>query len=159
MIVFWILAVTMIAVAVALILPPLVGRGHHATVSREAVNLAIFNERLAELEQEEADASERNQVRQELERELVLDASKETSGDRPRHRGSRLVAIAVVVSIPLLSILVYNQLGSHQALLGDPGSLQAATNQALPPDHPTVGGQAGTPSLEQMVVKLAARLE
>ena len=95
MIIFWILAATMMAVAVALILPPLLGHGRHATVSREAVNLAIFNERLADLEQDEGDAAQRDQVRREMERELIQDVSVEHADMQTGRRGSPLAAIAV----------------------------------------------------------------
>ena len=62
MITFWILAATMMGMAVALILPPLLGQGRRGSVSREAVNLAIFEERLAALEQEESDAAQRERL-------------------------------------------------------------------------------------------------
>ncbi len=158
MIIFWILAATMMAVAVALILPPLLGHSRHATVSREAVNLAIFNERLAALEQEEADPSQRDRIRHEMERELIQDVAEDETAFRSGHRGSRMAAIAIVVSIPALSALVYAKLGSQDALQASPPSPAVAGNQSLPADHPAVGAQPGTPSLAQMVEKLAARL-
>lgn len=159
MIIFWILAVAMMAVAVALILPPLLGHAHHGTVSREAVNLAIFNERLADLEQDEGDAAQRDQVRHEMERELIQDLPEENTSGQPHRRGSRIAAVAVVVAVPMLSTLIYTQLGSSQALHGAAPSRASAANQPLPPDHPTVGEQQATPSMDQMAEKLAARLK
>ncbi len=159
MIIFWILAVTMMAVAVALLLPPLLGHGHHATVSREAVNLAIFNERLADLELDETDASQREQVRHEMERELLEDVSQEHADSRPRRRGSRIAAIAVVAGVPILSTLVYAQLGSRQALQDGPQPQATAGTQGMPADHPAVGQEQAVASLDQMVENLAARLQ
>ncbi len=159
MIIFWILAVTMMAMAVALILPPLLGHGRHGTVSREAVNLAIFEERVAALEQDEGDAAQREQIRHEMERELIQDLPEETAGGQPRRRGNRITAVAVVMAVPMLSTLVYTQLGSSQALHGVAPLRATATNQTLPADHPAVGDQKTVPSLDKMVEDLAARLK
>ncbi|MDJ0889897.1 MAG: c-type cytochrome biogenesis protein CcmI [Gammaproteobacteria bacterium] len=157
MILFWILAAAMMVAAVLLLLPPLLGHSRDSSVSRDAVNLAIFNERVADLEQDLGDSNQRRQVRQELERELLQDVAEAGDTVRPARAVNRIAAVAVVLVVPLVSVLAYTQLGSRQALQGTTPAV--AADQTLPADHPAVGGEQGTPSLERMVENLAERLQ
>jgi len=122
-------------------------------VNREALNVAIYKERLAELDNDQADAAQREQVRHEIERELIEDVHDAGEQEQPRHKAGRSVAVIVALAIPLVSVALYYHLGSRAALEGGPQP------QAMPSDHPQVAGQQATPSLEEMVAVLAARLE
>jgi len=153
MIMFWIIAVAMMLLAVAVLLPPLLGGSHYQGVNREALNVAIYKERLAELDNDQADAAQREQVRHEIERELIEDTRDAGEKGQPRHKAGRSVAVIVALAIPLVSVVLYSQLGSRAALVGGPQP------QAMPSDHPQVAGQQATPSLEEMTANLAARLE
>ena len=157
MILFWILAAAMMVAAVALLLPPLLGHSRNPSVSRDAVNLAIFKERVADLEQDLGDANQRQQVRQEMERELLQDVGETEDTVPPARAANRIAAVAVVLIVPLVSVFAYTQLGSRQALQGTAPAL--AADQTLPADHPAIGGEQGSPSLEQMVTNLAERLQ
>ncbi len=150
---FWIIALAMLAIAVLALMPALLGYTRHKSVSREALNLAIYKERLAELDLDQTDEAQREQTRHEIERELLEDLGDDDEGQpRPVVQGSRPVAVLVALSIPALSIALYFTLGSHAALEPSP-------SRNLPSDHPPVASQQSMPSLQEMVAALAARLE
>ena len=157
MIVFWIVAAAMMAVAVAMILPPLLGYKRHASVSREAVNVAIYKERLAQLEKDETNAAQREQVRHEIERELIHDLAGEQPDGQAKGPANRGPAIALAVAVPIISAVLYVQLGSRQALTVGATQQTVAAQGPLPADHPEVGEQGPMPSLPEMVEKLARR--
>lgn len=150
MILFWLCALALIIVALAMILPPLLGarrvRGEARSDSRD---LEVYGARLASLEEEcrlgALSADDLAEAKNELARELLAGAphpgaAADPAGTtRPAPRRPWL-AVAVGVGVPLLSIALYQR-------LGDPG--------ALNPAPPGAGGQA---SVEDMVVRLAERL-
>jgi len=159
MLTFWIIAVAMMAVAVVALMPSLLGRSKHNTVSREALNLAIYKERLAELELDPTDNTQREQIRVEIERELLEDLRDEGEAPGRPLRGSYAMAAVVALLIPVLSVAVYSQLGSRTALEGTVAPPAMASTGDLPPDHPRVAGQQAMPSLDEMVARLAERLK
>lgn len=156
---FWIIAVAMTAMAVAVLMPALLGRSKHSGVTREALNLAIYKERLAELDLDQTDLAQRERTRQEIERELLedLEGGDEKPG-KPAPSGSRAVAVLVAIAVPVLSIAVYAQLGSPEALERSAAPPAMASAQGLPADHPKVAGDQAMPSLEDMAAGLAERL-
>jgi cytochrome c-type biogenesis protein CcmH len=159
MLTFWIIAVAMMALAVAALMPSLLGRARHNTVSRKALNLAIYKERLAELQLDRIDSAQRDQTRAEIERELLEDLRND--GELPGRplRGSHAMAAVVALLIPVLSVTVYSQLGSRTALERTAALPAMASAGGLPPDHPPMSGQQAMPSLEEMVARLAERLK
>ena len=60
MILFWTLAATMVAIALGILLPPLLMTKDRSGPQRDELNVALYNGRLAELEQdlEEGDISQ-----------------------------------------------------------------------------------------------------
>jgi len=157
---FWALAAAMLAIALAFVLPPLLGRPRKGPrkATQEApagsgakLDLGRHRERLAALEAELAhgtiDSEGYARGRDEIGRALLADLSpapEESSAPRAR----RSVALAVAVIVPLASLSLYHALGSSEALSQGPGQSEssALTAGELPP-------------VEEMVSGLAARLE
>ncbi|GAB4295766.1 MAG: c-type cytochrome biogenesis protein CcmI [Thiohalomonadaceae bacterium] len=83
------------------------------TAEREALNVALFQERRDELAQELAEdaisAEQYEAARLELERDLLLN----TGAEQPdAHRPARTLAAFVGIGVPLLAVLLYLQLGA-----------------------------------------------
>jgi cytochrome c-type biogenesis protein CcmH len=144
---FAIIAVVMTAAALAWVLPPLLRRRGRGEVSRQVSNLAILRDQLAEL-----DADLRNgtlspeqhaRARVEIERRTL----EEVAGEAPatgRKAGGHAAAIVVGILMPLLAFFLYLATGAPDAL--SPQGLHG--NGAISPAE-----------VEQMVSRLAARLE
>lgn len=107
---FWLIAAFMVAAAAALVLWPLWRGRTGADVSREAVNVAIFRERLAELDAERArgglDEDRYRQLRTELELTLLDDVPDAGAGAGGGH-GLRLAGTTLAVLIPLAALGYY----------------------------------------------------
>jgi cytochrome c-type biogenesis protein CcmH len=151
-ILFWLVAVVMIAVALAALLPPLLGRGRHPGAVRDQLNVTIFNERIADLDAElrsgQLSQAEHEEAKRELQRELLADVAAGSPGaEAPRPVRSPWAAALVGVAVPILAVGLYLKLGDSRVLTG-----QGAT-----------GSQAqagkGMPSVEQMVASLAQRMQ
>lgn len=153
----WVILAAMVLAALAFILPPLLGRGRDTGLGREQINLAIYKERLAEIEADlKSGALSREQFRQsrqDLERQLLQDISGDkTPAHVTSHAPARWSAGVVVLSLPLLAMSLYLKLGG--------GDLMMRWTQA---DGGTAGDVAqtppGMPSIEQMVNGLAQRMK
>ena len=158
MILFWLCALVLIAVALAFVLPPLLGMGRApATAHAESRSLALYHSRIAALEEQcrigalaEDDLAE---ARDELARELLADTSTKSAGAPARGKApSRAtgpwLAIAVAVGVPLLSIALYQHLGEPDAVNASRAIAGIAKDPA-----------SGSADVEQMVARLAARLQ
>lgn len=79
---------------------------------RDAANLQIFQERLAELDNDLAagvlESAQYDMLKAELERTVLMDVSNELLGDKPEQKASRTAAgwLAPARLIPLLAVLV-----------------------------------------------------
>ena len=148
---FAIYAILLVAVAAAFLLPPLwLGlRSPKDKADRKQANLAIFRDQLAELEREKTEGtlaeSDFEQARRELQRrlleEVAPDAGAATHG---AHGPSRKLAIAILLSMPILALLGYGILGNPKAL--DPA--QTAAPQQMTQEQ-----------ISGMVAKLAERMK
>ena len=148
---FAIYAILLVAVAAAFLLPPLwLGlRSPKDKTDRKQANLAIFRDQLAELEREKTEGtlaeSDFEQARRELQRrlleEVAPDAGAATQG---AHGPSRKLAIAILLSMPILALLGYGILGNPKAL--DPA--QTAAPQQMTQEQ-----------ISGMVAKLAERMK
>lgn len=154
MIVFWLFAAGLLALALALLLPGLVRQ--HGTPSRSTApsasraNLALLRDQLAQIDADLAGgaltAEQHRLSRSEIE-QRVLD--EEAVSEGPRRAGSaRRTAWLVGSLVPLFALGVYGLKGNLGAL--DP---QASRAQAEP------GGDVSLPQMEELVDKLAKRLE
>ena len=96
MLVFWLLAAVMLAVALVFVLPPLLsGRGAAAAGDDERVarNVELYRERMATLDAEHAageiDDESLQEARVELQRELLHDAPPAPASRAPRRCSPR----------------------------------------------------------------------
>lgn len=150
---FAIFAALLLALVIALILPPLwLGiRSNEPMTNRKATNLVIFRDQLAELEREKnkgtlAD-SEFEPAKRELQRRLLEEVEPDTAAAlaTPAIAGSsRKTAIALLLLMPTLALLGYTLLGNTKAL--DPS--QTAAPQPMTQEQIT-----------GMVEKLAERMQ
>ncbi|HRP96351.1 MAG TPA: c-type cytochrome biogenesis protein CcmI [Rhodocyclaceae bacterium] len=142
MTVFVILAAILVAGALLLVVPPMLGLGRrrrlHAARQRQAdTALVVLREQLAELEAEHAagtvSEAEYQRAREELEaRALEEGRAAEDGGDG---RPASAWAIGMVVAVPLVAALVYVSVGEPDALdpakvAGDPGHQVTAEQMA-----------------------------
>ncbi|HEY5791484.1 MAG TPA: c-type cytochrome biogenesis protein CcmI, partial [Gammaproteobacteria bacterium] len=148
---FWLLAAAMLLVALALLLPALTGGGRSDGVQRDALNIALFRDQLAEFEAERAEgtlsAAQFENARHELQRELLDEVNPAEDAAQPAVRG-RLAAPLVGVLVPLLAVGMYLQLGQSH-LLTEAGQAELARTEQQAHDMANVDG---------MVEQLAARL-
>lgn len=168
---FWIFAGLMMVMALCYVLPPLLQRTEQASDARERANVSIYRDQFSELERDLRDGvldkEQYEQGRLELQRRLLEDvsparvrgATAETSA-----RSGRATAIILGGTIPLLSVLLYSQIGTPQALAPGqpqaralPSSRQEETSAAAAPAGPT--GAPTQQEIEQRVAKLAERLK
>jgi cytochrome c-type biogenesis protein CcmH len=121
---FWLVAAAFVAVALALVLWPLLRRrGPGAATDRDATNVKLYRDELADLERERAEGTlseaEYREARQEIERRLLEDvqpgAQPEATAPADR-RAARWAAITVAVALPLVAVLGYLKFGDMSAL-------------------------------------------
>ncbi|HEY5719715.1 MAG TPA: c-type cytochrome biogenesis protein CcmI, partial [Gammaproteobacteria bacterium] len=128
---FWLLAAAMLLVALALLLPALTGGGRSDGVQRDALNIALFRDQLAEFEAERAEgtlsAAQFENARHELQRELLDEVNPAEDAAQPAVRG-RLAAPLVGVLVPLLAVGMYLQLGQSH-LLTEAGQAELARTE------------------------------
>jgi cytochrome c-type biogenesis protein CcmH len=157
---FWLLAVLMMAVVLALITPALLGRRRGVDMDRDAENVRIARERLQELQADRQsgviNAAQFEQSRNELEQALLIDVSADdVPGSGGQSASGRWALALLIILVPALS-------GSLYLHLGTPGVLNAAggTGRAqLPTDHPAVSETGKLPTVEEMLVRLERRLQ
>lgn len=155
MMVFWLIAAGMLVAALAVLARPLL-RGRVSSVAdQETQNVQIARERLAELQQElrsgALDQAAFDRARADLETTLAADlaAGSEVRTTQP---SGRWIGVLVLVAVPALALYLYLSLGS-------PGAIDGSGTAPMPSDHPDVAQQQDLPSIEQMVSRLAVRLQ
>jgi len=151
---FWVYAALLTAVALAILVTPLV-RNRTRTgpaISREASNLTVFRDQLAELDADLAAGTigqdQWEAARGDLQRGLLEDAAAPAVAAAPAMTRSKAVTIGVAIAVPLIAVLAYLGLGNPQAL--DPAKVSTA--QGAP--H-----QLTPEQIESMVARLAERLD
>lgn len=149
MTVLWVALAGLVIVALAFLLPPLLGRYRNISGEHAAMNVALYREQFAELERDlnngALNAEQYEESRRELERRLLADAQ---AGDVTATPGRNMpLAVVLLVAVPLVAVLLYFKLGSPQA---------AAPHMATAPGMGA--GHAASSDLNPLVEKLAARL-
>jgi len=139
---FWLSAVALTVVALALVLRPLLWRKSGAQVSRATANVSVHRDALRELDADLAAGkiarADYERARVELEARLLEDVRRpdEPAAPAPRRR----LALALGVALPVLAAALY-------FLTGNPGALQREAEHAQ-----TVA------QLDAMVERLADKL-
>ena len=143
MIQFWAIGGALAALALWLVLRPLLTRRERAGVSRRSANIAIHRDQLRELDADLAAGkiapADHERARAELESRLLEDADAAQHA-APR-RGGRGAAVLVGLAIPACALAIY-------FFVGSPGAFDSRADA-----HALSAGQ-----IEAMVERLAARL-
>jgi cytochrome c-type biogenesis protein CcmH len=120
-IIFWLIASSMTLLILVLLLWPLLKRTVAVTGEQEKT-LSIFRQQFSELGQDRANGVLTDelyeQARRELERRLLEETgtTETTSTRAPREVSSRPVAIALAIMVPVVSGLLYWELGNPLAM-------------------------------------------
>ena len=151
MITLWLAVVALIALALALVLPPLFRNPGAMDVTRQALARRVFADQLAQLERDldaqALNAGDRAQAIEELQRQLIEEAAQPTAASRPAKPWMAWgVALGLSLALPAGALLLYRQVGDPRA---------AAALAAGPASSHEQAGQ----DLEQVVGRLAARLQ
>jgi len=143
MILFWAIGGALAALALWLVLRPLLARRERGSVSRRAANVAIYRDQQRELDADLAAGkiapADHQRARSELESRLLEDV--DAAQDAAPRRGGRGAAILVGLAVPACALAIYLFIGSPRAV--DPRA----------DAHALSAGQ-----IEAMVERLAARL-
>ena len=157
MVVFWIVAIALVAAALLFLVPPLLTqRESNEALERRQINISIHRDKLTELDQDLAtgvlDQAQYETAKKEIEVGLLEDVDSSQDDvldlDVERQRSfSRNGVITVAVVVPLLSLTLYGTLG------GGPG--------AFHPDEavPQVSADGHENPIEGMVATLVAKLK
>jgi cytochrome c-type biogenesis protein CcmH len=143
---FWIAAALLAGLALAFVLPSLLGgRRRSSATSREA-NVALYRDQLKELDADLAAGTlspqHHREARLEIERRVLEDAAEAAA---PAGASSgRAIAIVLALTLPVLAIAVYLAVGNPRAL----------APQAVDASHGITRAQ-----IEGMVSRLAERLK
>ena len=150
MLLFWLLACIMILVALLLVVPPLMRDPASDRDSMDDANVALYRERLSELDRErdrgEIETNRYAALREDIERGLLADVGGRETPRAAAHPPSYRMAVAVAVVVPVCGLALYLWLGSPHGL------------HSQPPPREAAAGSAPTQSVEAMVAALAARL-
>lgn len=159
MILFWVICVSLVAVALAFVLPPLLQKTATApkNTDKEA-NVAVYRDQINELEadlqngiiSEEQYAIDREEIERRLLDDVSVTSNKPGKQNTPALTG-RGLAYAVAVAIPILAVGLYFRLGDPQSI-----SAAAPARVASPAGVPN---QRSQQAIEANVAALAQRLE
>ncbi len=161
MTVFWVVTAFLVAAALLFVVPPIFRRDEGEELERREVNITIYKNQLAELEEDFAagDITQEHydKSRQEIERRLLEDASvaekgKAKSGGKGLAMGT---AAAVAVAIPVIAYTMYMDLGNQDAL--DPNKHMQQSMVSGDSPHGDQTNMAA--QIEMMVANLAQRLQ
>jgi cytochrome c-type biogenesis protein CcmH len=143
MILFWAIGGALAALALLLVLRPLLARRERGSVSRRAANIAIYRDQLRELDADlgagKIAPADHARARGELESRLLEDA--DAAQDAAPRRSGRSVAVLIGVAVPACALAIY-------LFIGSPGAVDPRADA-----HALSAVQ-----IEAMVEQLAARL-
>ncbi|WP_213958979.1 c-type cytochrome biogenesis protein CcmI [Variovorax sp. dw_954] len=151
MIALWLAVVALIALALALVLPPLFRSTGTADITRQALARCVYADQLAQLgrdlDAQALNAGDRAQAIEELQRQWLEEAAQPAAATRPARPWMAWgVALGLSLALPAAALLLYQRVGNPRA---------AAALAAGPAGAHERSGQ----DLEQMVAGLAARLQ
>jgi len=160
---FWLVSGIFIVGALLFILPTLLrSKGGKSGVERGATNVSIYQDQIAELDNDLRNdilnQEQYNQSKYELQQRMMQDMSEEDpiSGTRTTSNRSIATSAVIILAMPILAVSLYLLLGNTKALMPQP-----AIGQARIADQPSMSEGAAHPDQEisSMVANLVARLE
>ncbi len=152
---FWIVSVLFVAIALVLVLPPLLRKkAGPDKLGRRDINIAVYRDQLKEMEADCANgllAEEQfHAAKVELESRLAEDALAQDGSDTPAIPGGRLLGYGLGALLPIAAFAIYFWLGTPAALME---MAQAHTQASAQTD-----GASGLPKGHDMA-KLAQQME
>lgn len=158
MISFSIIVALMLLAALVLVIRPLMRAPEDNKVERQQINLEIYQQKLAELENDLAEGQIEQQeytaAQQDLEKQLIVDIPEQGAGENIDNRRSQASLITLVTAIPALALGLYFYLGTPTAI--NPTTTQT---QAAGPHAGAVKSDKPMPSVAEMIVKIKQRLQ
>ncbi len=158
MVTFWIAAAGLVALALGVLLPPLLRHRPAAPAPAPRANLRILQEHMRQLDAERAagqlDAAQYQEARADLERRTLEEegaaAAPDTGASPAGTRRAPRTALALGLLVPALAVGLYLRFGTPQALQPQAQTARADGEQG----HPDID----LPQLNAMVDKLAQRM-
>ncbi len=154
---FWILTFAMILLGLWFIVPPMLSKKTPEIAGNDDLNVAIYRQKLIELERNDENFTEKQliQTKLELEQSLLQDV-----GNKPETiaiytltaKTQKMVTAIVAVIVPVSALLLYAELSPpqwEQLVKYNPGDAIQTQSQS----------QSNMPSVDNMVAKLEARLQ
>lgn len=121
--IFWLCAIVLAVMATGFVLAPLRGGRRSEELSRRDLNIALYEERLAELEADESITDpEREALRLELQKSLLGDSaetSDETASPVSEPGGIPRLALVAAVAVPVLAFVLYADFGLSWGSIND----------------------------------------
>jgi cytochrome c-type biogenesis protein CcmH len=160
MLLFWIIAIVLIVVTLALIFPAILRPNAVVKTDGNVEKREIFRQQFDEIEQDKIngvlDAAQYNLAKSELERRM-LDEVGTNNVLASNNKPDRRLALALLILLPLASIVIYNKIGSPSSItipVMPPNTMPDAASTQQKPDHNKMGGD-----LEPLLESLKAKLE
>ncbi|MCU7924795.1 MAG: c-type cytochrome biogenesis protein CcmI [Candidatus Thiodiazotropha sp. (ex Dulcina madagascariensis)] len=157
---FWMILAGLIVLAMAFVALPLIRKRVETSVTSDELNLAVFKQQLAELDNDLdsgiLDQARYDAARKDLEKELLSDVSGASNSAEPTASGRAMALTALL--IPLMAMLLYQNLGSPeiiQRLAEQPAAMPATASHA----QQGQGNTQNLPPMEELVNRLAKKLE
>ncbi len=165
MMLFWFFAAVLTLIALLIVLPPLFGRGRESGLARSEVIRTLYQDKLAELEQDlknDVITSEQYEnARRDLQRSLLAELNEEQTPQAAVHTASKstwLIGL-IALGLPLLTTGLYIKFNTgFESLSMDPAKL-AAQQQQQQQQQQQPSQQQPTSSMEQAITSIKARLK
>ncbi|TVP90896.1 MAG: c-type cytochrome biogenesis protein CcmI [Pseudomonadaceae bacterium] len=133
---FWLLSALLILVGMLTLVWPLWRTRQQITVDRTELNVALYEERVAELtaqyEQGDISAEQKEQAEQEASRLLLEDTANADAGQRKRMRGGWWQLLIPALLLPVAVVWLYNSWGNPEGLALQRELQHAPAAQSLP---------------------------
>ncbi|MFO7706402.1 MAG: c-type cytochrome biogenesis protein CcmI [Halopseudomonas sp.] len=117
---FWLLSVLLLVFGVLAVIWPLWKHRQHQAVDRAALNVALYQERMAELDAQVAGgdltAQQRDDTLEEASRLLLEDTARADGDERPRRRGGPWMLIVSAGILPVIVVGLYFAWGNPAGL-------------------------------------------
>lgn len=159
---FWIFAVGLLALVGWMVLPTMLKLGLTDDVDRTQVNQALQRNEFSELksarESGELDDAAYRLACDDLERRVIMSEQTADQASDHNHRPfGRVTALALAISVPLVTVLGYQALGGGSQAIAQ----EAMSSQPTPasPHNGMEGMSAELPPMDQLTERLALRLQ
>lgn len=157
MIIFILSVIALVVLALLFVVPVLLRKNQPMTEDFDDYNVAIARDRLKEIKQQRDDGEISEEIYQqlhdELETTLAIDLDANRDAELTKVTGvaarNRFIPALMVISVPLLAVIIYAQIGSFDAATG-----KLTGNTAIP-----AGEGRGEMTIAEAVAKLEQRLQ